>query len=212
VVKAADGLQILLEGRRLLRWNREDTVTVLDASGKSLLQVSLLSSAVRESSAEALGVNVEETDLGGTRGSKRYLDGKKKPSGRSFDAGALAEGTEGGAGQEQKSSVGGIPLSIRQFPSGASLWRFQWPGETEEIFFDKKKTLIHSQTTRETAGLTVTLTQWAEGSFARQYRRGDAGVTVTYDDNDGSTLFEFFNQKGQPIAQLNCREECSAGQ
>lgn len=210
ITERGGAYEIALEQGRSLRWAAGDQVSVLDNSGKNLLTVSLQAAASKESSSEAMGISVEETDLGGSMSSKSYLSGKKKPQGRAFNPSSLADQpTASQADKEQKTTVDGIAITTVDFVNGASLLRFAWPDATEEIYFDRKKTMVHSDNVRKQGGLTVGLKQWAEGSYARRYLRGDAGVTVTYDDNDGSYLFEFFNGKGELLNQLNCRETCT---
>lgn len=201
-------LIILDEGRRLT-WPAQGPLTLQDAKGEVLARVDLQARASRASGAEAMGLTVEETDLGGSLGGKKkYLSGKKAPTGRQLgalpDAGLPAEN-----GTTTRSSVMGIPITTVAYPNGASLWRFEWPGFTEEIFFDKKKSMVHNRQTRKLGGTAVTLQQYADGSFLRHYRRDAGEFSVTFDANDRSYRLVFANAQGETVSEWNCEESCA---
>ncbi len=206
---SGQGTQIFLDEGRRLTWPAQGPLTLQDATGEVLARVDLRARASRASGAEAMGLTVEETDLGGSLGGKKkYLSGKKAPTGRRLgalpDAGLPAE-----AGTTTQSSVMGVPITTVAYPNGASLWRFEWPGFTEEIFFDKKKSMVHNRQTRKLGGTTVTLQQYADGSFLRHYRQDAGEFSVTFDANDRSYRLVFANAQGETVSEWNCEETCA---
>ncbi|MCC6272819.1 MAG: hypothetical protein IT572_05085 [Deltaproteobacteria bacterium] len=206
---SGQGTLIFLDEGRRLAWPAQGSLLLQDARGQVLAQVDLRAQASRQSGAEAMGLTVEETDLGGSlSGKKKYLSGKKAPTGRRLgalpDAGLPAE-----AGTTTQSAVMGVPITTVAYPNGASLWRFEWPGFTEEIFFDKKKSLVHNRQTRKLGGTTVTLQQYADGSFLRHYRQSGGEFGVTFDANDRSYRLVFANAQGETVSEWNCEETCA---
>jgi len=206
---SGQGTLIFLDEGRRLTWPAQGPLLLQDAKGQVLAQVDLSAKASRQSGAEAMGLTVEETDLGGSlSGKKKYLSGKKAPTGRRLgalpDAGLPAE-----AGTTTQSSVMGVPITTVAYPNGASLWRFEWPGFTEEIFFDKKKSMVHNRQMRKLGGTTVTLQQYADGSFLRHYRQAAGEFSVTFDANDRSYRLVFANAQGETMSEWNCEETCA---
>ncbi len=205
------GERIALQGGRSLLWPRQGPLTLQGPNDAVLFQVDLGGKAKRSSGAEALGLEVEETDLGGgTPGKKKYLSGKQAPTGRRLDSAALP-GTPSAAeaGQSQRSEVGGIPITTTLFPNGASVWKIEWPAYTEEIYFDKKKSLVSATQTRQQGGLTASLQQYADGSYLRNYSQAAGTFRVTYDANDRSYRLSFANSQGDILAELDCGETCT---
>lgn len=196
------------EGRRLL-WPAQGPLLLQDAKGSSIAQIDLRSKVARQSGAEAMGLTVEETDLGGSmNGKKKYLSGKKAPTGRRL--GALPEaGLPNEAGTSTEAVVQGIPITTIAYPNGASLWKFVWPGFTEEIFFDKKKSMVHNRQTRKLGGTTVTLQQYADGSFLRHYQQTSGEFSITFDANDRSYRLVFANAQGETVSEWNCEGTCA---
>ena len=202
------GTQIFLESGRYLTWSEQGALVLRDAKKTVLAEVALSAKASRESGAEAMGLTVEETDLGGSMSSKKkYLSGKKAPTGR-----RLAAGSVGGAplegGQEQKANVEGVPMSWTNYSNGSSLWRIQWPDREEELFFDRKKSLIYNQQSRKQGPFAVTLKQFADGSYQRYFQRETGEVQITFDAGDQSYRIAFLNGKGETLRELNCGESC----
>ncbi|HKY63901.1 MAG TPA: hypothetical protein VJR29_10810 [bacterium] len=202
------GAQIFLEKGRSLLWSEQGQLSLRDAKKAVLAEVSLSDKAAHESGAEAMGLAVEETDLGGSMSSKKkYLSGKKAPTGR-----RLAAGSVGGAplegGNEQKSVVDGIPMTWISYSNGSSLWRIQWPDREEELFFDRKRTLIYNQQTRKQGPFAVTLKQFADGSYQRYFQRDSGEVQVIFDTGDTSYRVAFLNAKGEVLRELDCAETC----
>ncbi|HKX12046.1 MAG TPA: hypothetical protein VJP40_02750 [bacterium] len=200
--------QIYLEGGRTLLWSEQGQLSLRDAKKAVLAEVSLSAKASHQSGAEAMGLAVEETDLGGSMSSKKkYLSGKKAPTGR-----RLAANSVGGAplegGQEQQGTVDGIPMTWISYSNGASLWRIQWADGEEELFFDRKRSLIYNQQSRKRGAFTVTLKQFADGSYQRYFQRDLGEVQVIYDIDDTSFRIAFLNAKGETLRELNCGETC----
>lgn len=206
---SAQGLQIFVDGGRRLLWPTQGALVLQDAQGTVLAQVDLRAKVTRQSGAEALGLTVEETDLGGSlSGKKKYLSGKKAPTGRRL--GALPEsGLPKESGNTVETIVQGVPVSTVNFPNGASLWKFTWPSFVEEIFFDKKKSMIHNRQTRKLGNVAYTLQQYADGSFMRHYQGSSGEFSVTFDANDRSYRLVFANSEGETLRELNCEESCT---
>ncbi len=202
------GTQIYLEGGRTLLWSEQGGLSLRDAKKAVLAQVSLSAAAAHQSGAEAMGLTVEETDLGGSMSSKKkYLSGKKAPTGR-----RLAAGSVGGAplegGQEQKGTVDDVPMTWISYSNGSSLWRIQWAEHEEELFFDRKRSLIYNQQSRKQGPFAVTLKQFADGSYQRYFQRESGEVQVIFDAGDTSFRIAFLNAKGETLRELNCGETC----
>jgi len=95
------------------------------------------------------------------------------------------------------------------FPNGASQWKIEWPGFTEEIFFDKKKSMVSDQQTRKIGAYTVTVKQFADGSFMRHYQNAAGAFGLTFDANDQSYRLVFANADGETLSEWNCEATCS---
>ncbi|MCE9626143.1 MAG: hypothetical protein K8R69_11960 [Deltaproteobacteria bacterium] len=205
------GTQIFLEGGRSLLWPSQGPLVLKGPEGAVLAQVNLSARASHVSGAEAMGLNVEEVDLGGALSQKKkYLNSKKAPTGRGLDASSLkgpAQVPE--AGSTSKTLVQGVPFTITAFPNGASQWKVEWPGFTEDIFFDKKKSMVSDQQTRRVGAYTVTLKQFADGSFMRHYQNAAGAFGLTYDANDQSYRLVFANAEGETLSEWNCESTCA---
>jgi len=208
---SSQGDRIYLEGGKSLFWPPQGPLILRGSDGKTLDQVDLSGSAKRQSGAEALGLQVEEVDLGGSMsGKKKYLSGKKAPTGRKLDAGALSTGPNSAeAGQIQKVTVGGIPMSTTSYPNGSSLWHIEWPSYSEDIYFDKKKTLVSDLQSHQQGTTKVSLQQYADGSYLRNYQKAGGTFRVTYDANDQSYRLSFANAQGDLLRELRCETTCS---
>jgi hypothetical protein len=206
--QASGGTQIYLEGGRSLLWSEPGILVLRDSKKTVVAEVSLSAAAVHESGAQAMGLTVEETDLGGSMSSKKkYLSGKKAPTGRQLAAGAVG-GAPLGGGQEQKANVDGVPMSWTSYSNGSSLWRIQWPDREEELFFDRKKSLIYSRQSRKQGPFAVVLKQFADGSYQRYFQRESGEVQVTFDAGDKSYRIAFLNGKGETLKELSCGDSC----
>src|SRR5215831_8256171 len=128
-----EGARIFLEAGRTLLWPNQGLLVLEGPDGAVLAKIDLQAKAVRKNGAEAMGLNLEEADLGGSLSSKKYLKGKKSPVGRSLGSGELGGvPASGEAGQTNRSVVQGIPISIVSYPNGSSFWKLEWPNFTEE--------------------------------------------------------------------------------
>ena len=207
--ESAQGLQIFVDGGRRLLWPSQGALVLQDTQGSVLAQVDLREKVTRQSGAEAMGLTVEEVDLGGTlSGKKKYLSGKKAPTGRRL--GALPESSlPKESGNTIEAVVQGIPVTTVNFPNGASLWKFAWPSFVEEIFFDKKKSMVYNRQTRKLGSVAYTLQQYADGSFSRHYQRSSGEFSVIFDANDRSYRLIFANPEGETVQEWNCEETCT---
>jgi len=207
----ANGTQIFLEAGRSLLWPSQGPLVLKGPEGVVLAQVNLSMKASHVSGAEAMGLNVEEVDLGGALSQKKkYLNSKKAPTGRGLDANSLKESAQvPEAGSTSKTMVQGVPFTITAFPNGASQWKVEWPEFTEEIFFDKKKSMVSDQQTRRSGAYTVTLKQFADGSYMRHYQNTSGAFGLTYDANDQSYRLVFANAEGETLSEWNCESTCT---
>lgn len=205
------GASIALEGGKTLDWPSQGPLVVRGADGKSLYQLDLRGSVKRQSGAEAMGLEVEEVDLGGSRTEKKkYLSGKKAPTGRKLDAAALSAGPNTAeAGQVQKAVVGGVPIVTTTYPNGSSLWHLEWPNFSEDIYFDRRKTMVSDLQSRQQDGVKISLQQFSDGSYQRNYQKNAGTFRVTYDANDQSYRLSFANAQGDLLAELSCETTCS---
>lgn len=198
---------IYLDAGRQLLWPAQGPLS-LSAGGQNLAKIDLGAAVQKETGTEALGLSVEETDLGGSLSSKKkYLSGKKAPTGRRLSPAALPTGTDG-AGQETQSVIDGVTLSTIQYPNGASLWKWQWPGYREELFFDKKKSLVYNRQLSVNGGMQISLQQFADGSFRRQYQGKNGIFDYVYDANDASYRLSFANPQGEIVSEWSCEQNC----
>ena len=205
---ASGGIQIYLEGGRVLNWSDQGSLTLRDAKKTVLAEVVLSAKARHESGAEAMGLAVEETDLGGSMSAKKkYLSGKKAPTGRTLAAGAVG-GAPLEGGQEQKATVDGVPMTWISYSNGSSLWRIDWGNREEELFFDRKRTLIYNQQSRKQGPYSVVLKQFADGSYQRYFQRDSGEVQVIFDSGDMSYRLAFLNGKGETLRELSCEDTC----
>jgi hypothetical protein len=191
-----------------LEWPTGGRATLRGADGGVLANVDPQSVAIKESGTEALGLDVEETDLGGAAGNaKKYLGGKKTPRGRALDAQALA-GKSSEPGKSETATVQGIPITTISYPNGAFLMKWEWPELREELYFDRRRSLIYNEQSRKAGPWQVTLKQFGDGSFSRNYQDERGGLTYTYDANDQSYRFSFYNAKGETTQEVVCQETC----
>lgn len=210
VVRSAGNLQIFLEHGRSLIWPSRGPLTLQGPDGAPLAQVDLQAQAEKTTGAEALGIEVEEADLGGSLGSKKYLKGEKTPKGRRLDASALQGSTpEKERGQTTEQVVQGVTIRTTQFPNGSALLTLLWPDLTEEAYFDRRKTLVSNQQTRKIGVLSFTLKQWGDGSFSRIYRQDQGEVRYTYDAIAQGYNIEFLNSRGEMVEEFFCDGTCS---
>jgi len=210
IQNAGSGVTVALEKGRSLFWPNVGPVELRDAQGKALASVDLSGQKKQTSGAEAMGLTVEEKDLGGSMANKRYLSGKSKPSGRALDASTLANspGAEE-AGQSKSSSVDGVALKETSYPNGSGEWLISWPGATEKIYWDRKRSMVSNEQSSTQGGVQSTLTQWADGSFRRAYRKPGGEVLVSFDQNDKSFRFAFNNANGETLQEIQCDDTCS---
>ena len=202
----ASGSEIFFENGQRLSWLTQGLLQLKDKSGVLLSQVDLKQQVEDESATEALGLGVEETDLGGSRSGKSYLKGKKQTQGKRFDETALAGKSAADVGQESRSEVQGIQIISTDYPNGSSLLQFLGAAWNEKVYFDRRKSFVYSEQVQTMGAWTYTLQQWAEGSFLRSYKNASGELRYQYDPMDASYRYTFFNAKNQKIASLFCRQ------
>jgi hypothetical protein len=208
VLQDSSGNQIILEEGRRLVWPTTGSLVLKARDGGTLATIDPRAKAHKESGTEALGLEVEEADLGGSRGSAKYLNGKKDPKGRGLAAGTLSGKSEE-VGQTKTLEIQGVKLTTVNYSNGASLAKFQWPSFSEEVYFDKRKSLVYDQQTRQIAPFLYTLKQFGDGSFTRLYSSPAGELNYTYDANDKSYRLVFNNAKGEVLSEISCQETCS---
>ncbi len=178
--------------------------------GKTVAQLDLRTVREKKVGAEALGIEVEEADLGSHGSSKSYLKGKKVPKGRALNPEALSASPENATPtQENTQQVQGIPITFTQYPNQSYRIKFAWGKTTEEAFFDGRNTLIQVVQTRQEGPWTITLEQWADGSFKRRYQNSNATLQHTYDSIDESYRVSLINPQGEILNEVYCQETCS---
>jgi hypothetical protein len=209
VLGGSSSLKILLEGGRVLLWPEQGPLVLQDAAGRVLATLDPKLRVKKQKGEEALELEVEEADLGGSSSDKRYLKGKKDPRGRSLDPASLETGASASEQvEENRSTVQGIAMTTRKFPNGSHGMKAVWPDATEEVFFDRRHTLVSVKQTRPVGPLQYTLEQWADGSFTRRYRGKSAELSYTFDAIDRSYRISVSNADGEPVAEVSCNTVC----
>ncbi len=209
LASVSGGYEIFFEDGRRVSWPDRGPLVLLGPGNSTLSRVDLAAPAKKQTGVEAMGLEVEETDLGGALGSKRYLTGKKKPTGRDLDPHSFSDQPAAG-GMEKQASADGINLTTVEYPNGSSLLRFHWPEGIEEIYFDRRKGMVRSELKKKSGPFDFTLKQWSDGSFSRAYRQASGNLTYTYDANDKSQRFTFSNAKGETVQEIVCQESCES--
>jgi hypothetical protein len=198
---SGNGLAVRLDDGQSFRWPQGTVITVFSKEGKNIATVDLSTKIKKETGTEALGLEVEESDLGGSFSSKKkYLAGKKSPKGKTLSASQL-KGTPDQGRTKKEFSAQGIPMTITELPNGASLLHIQWPGSVEEDYFDKRRSLITSEQTRKVGDIVYTLKQWTNGSYLRSYQRKEGELQFLYDNGDQSYRYTFLNPKGEVVEE-----------
>lgn len=203
------GIKIYLEGSRILDWDAGGKIS-LHRKGGSPIKLDLKAAPQSTDGAEALGLDVEETDLGGSGSAKTYLKGKKQPKGRPLDPTKV--GSQPGAkdqGKVTQNKVMGIPITQTKYANGARQLRFDWGKTQEEVYFDNRGTLVWVEISRSSGGTQWTLKQYGDGSFSRNYQRSSGEVEWIYDALSGNYRLRLANPSGQEIAELVCSPTCS---
>jgi hypothetical protein len=207
VLPMSGGQRITLEGGRFLLWTPDGKVQIQE--GSKMLVVNLKATPKKTGGAEAMGLDVEETDLGGQYGTKSYLRHKKQPKGRALNPSSVGGGpSEKERGQSSVKTVQGIPIKTTKFPNGSFSLDINWGKTREVVFFDRRNTLIWVEETRPVSGLDYSLKQWADGSFSRRYRQAGGEVDYTYDSIDESYRIIFKNPRGKIVAEAYCDRRC----
>lgn len=201
--------QIYLEEGRVLNWSPDGVLRIQEAGGATSVQVDLKSKIKKVGAAEAMGLEVEEADLGGGPG-KGYLRGKKDPKGRALNPGAVGSAPEeGGQGQSQSTVAGGVKIIQTKYPNGSYQVEFDWGKSTETVFFDKRSTMVWDEIRGSAGGLQFQKRQWADGSFSRVYKEKSGEVNYSYDSISRSYRLIFANSGGEIIAEASCDGTCS---
>ncbi len=202
--------KIFFEGGWVLSGPLAGPWVLQGSGGNTVAQLDLQTTREKKVGAEALGIEVEEADLGSHGSSKSYLKGKKVPKGRSLNPEALSASPENSTPtQERTQQVQGIPITLTQYPNRSYRVKFAWGKTTEEAFFDGRNTLIQVVQTRQEGPWTITLEQWADGSFKRRYQNSNATLQHTYDSIDESYRISLINPQGEVLSEIYCQENCS---
>jgi len=208
VSSSAGGYRILLEGGRILQWNPDSQISLQEGPKVSL--VNLKATAKKQSGEEAMGLDVEETDLGGQFGSKTYLHHKKQPVGRALDPSAVGKGEDPkNQGQKTSKNVQGITVSTTKFPNGSYQLGIHWGKTQETVLFDRRNKMIWVKQAQKLKGLDYTLQQYADGSFSRRYKKSDGEIDYNYDSIGDSYRIIFKNPNGDIVAEADCVRTCA---
>lgn len=204
------GVRIYLENSLQVLWPAAGNIT-LQQTGSPPLTVDLKATPQSTDGAEALGLDVEETDLGGGGKSGRYLQNKKQPKGRRLDPSAVGKVPEAtDQGKSTQSTVLGIPITRTDYANGATRLEFNWGRTTEEVFLDRRETLVSVELRRKEGGLEYRLKQWGDGSFSRLYSRPQGEVEWTYDALGHTYRLRVANGEGQTLREWACHPRCQA--
>lgn len=186
-----------------LYWPSSGSLQVRNVQGQVLAQVNLSQRPIAEGRAEAHGLEVEESDLGGGGGG-RYLQGKKQPKGRKFKSENLSSATPTAQAQVSSKQVQGIKISTQQFPNGAKILEWDWGQTQESVFLDRRETLVWVKQERKTPRGNISLQQFGDGSFTRRLEKGKASFAYTWDTLSNSAQLSFKNAQGEAIAEFRC--------
>jgi hypothetical protein len=207
---SSGGIRIFLEEGRSLTWSSGGVLQLQEANGVASAQVDLKTRAKKTGGAEAMGLEVEEADLGGGSGGKGYLRGKKDPKGRALDPSAVGSTPDETAqGQSQSQVVAGVKITQTKFPNGSYQLDFDWGKASETVFFDKRSTMVWDEIAGSAGPLRYRLRQWADGSFSRVYRDKSGEVNYSYDAISRSYRLIFANAGGEIVAEASCDGTCS---
>lgn len=201
------GAEIFFENGQKLSWPHQGPLELRDKTGKLLTEISLSIRGDHENGTEALGLELEETDLGGSRSSKRYLKDKTKPRGQRFDKSSLEGKTKTDTGKESHSEVEGIQISSIEYPNGAKSLEFTGAHWHEKAYFDRRQSFVYSEQTQVFGKWTYTLQQWAEGSFLRSYKNASGELRYQYDPQDQSYRYTFLNKQEENLSSVICHQE-----
>jgi hypothetical protein len=202
--------QIYLEQGRILLWSADGVLKVQEAGGAPSVQVDLKAKTKKTGGVEAMGLEVEEADLGGGATGKGYLRGKKDPKGRALDPSQVGSAPDATAqGQSQSQVVAGIKVTQTKFPNGSYQLGFEWGKTTEMVFFDKRSTLVWDEIQGNAGALQYQNRQWADGSFSRLYKGKNGELNYSYDSISRSYRLIFANAQGEIIAEASCDGTCS---
>ncbi len=207
--QSGGNIKIILEGNRQLLWPTGAELS-LQQLGMGPITINLKATPKTSNGAEALGLEVEEVDLGGGAKSGRYLQHKKQPKGRSLDPKTVGEKPEAAdMGTTTQKNIQGIPVTHTQFANGATRLGWNWGKTQEEAFFDRRKTLISVELSRKAGDTEYRLKQWADGSFSRSYVRPQGEVHWIYDALSANFRLRVANGQGQTVQDLSCDPKCS---
>jgi len=211
VNKGGNYLFILEEGRQA-EWSPSGTVTVKDVKGKTIVTVNLKEKAKKVSGSQALGLGVEETDLGGSLPTNKiYLQNKRVVKGRALSekiAGAPLNVENSDVKTVETGSAQGINFKKTLYNNGAFAYRMEWPGEIEEAYFDLRGNLRWNRKQTHVGPITYTRTQWADGSYTRQFSDNNGSMTYASDTIEGYARFGFNNANQDSLVEITCSPAC----
>lgn len=203
--------KIYFEKGRQVQWDTEGNLRFLDAQGKNIAQINLSQKVQKITGSEALGHDVVEEDLGGSVPTqktylkqKRVVKGKKLASNIASDEGAGPSDIQNTT-QSQKS---GVRFEKTLYQNGARKWKVLWPGLSEEIYFDLKGNIRWIKKDSKENDLSVSITQWVDGSFTRKYSKAQGSLNYTYDVSLGSARFGITNAADEILLELDCENTC----
>lgn len=209
IQKSSGGWIFFWEGDRQLFWPPSGPVQLKDRKSPKGFSVDLTRAGIQLGGEKAMGLEVEEVDLGGSRGGKKYLSGKKQPKGRSLNPNAIGK-EAAQASKVSTHTVQGVKITQIQYPNDAKGIEMDWGQTRESFYFDRRGTLVRVEQERKVGPFTYTLKQFSDGSFTRTYQKADGQVYFTYDANDQSYRISFINGKGEMLQELECRESCQS--
>lgn len=204
------GERIALQGGRSLLWPRQGPLTLQGPNDAVLFQVDLGGTAKRSGGAEALGLEVEETDLG-------RRAGQEEISQRETGADRTEAGLGGAPRHPQRRGGGAKPAKRgrrhphHHHPLSQRRQRLEdrMAGLHRRNLFRQEKEPGQRHPDPPAGGLTASLQQYADGSYLRNYSQAAGTFRVTYDANDRSYRLSFANSQGDILAELDCGETCT---
>ncbi len=205
-------LQINFDQGRLLTWTIDGNVVLKDAKGTILAKANLNDKVKKVGGGEAMGLQVDETDLGGSLPtSKDYLKNKHVVHGRELDASVGSVSNENSdIKSSETNTTQGIAYKKTLFSNGAYTYQISWPGETEELYFDYKGNIRWNKKTSALNNLKIAKTQWVDGSYTRQYINNQGSVNYAYDANDSLWRISVSNAQKDNLFELHCSQSCQS--
>lgn len=202
--------KLTFSGSRYIEWADNGEILLKDANNKLITKLSLLAKAKKNSGASSLGLDVEETDLGGETSSKTYLKNKRVVHGKQLDSsvGSIASDTIDIKNVET-ANIAGTSFKKTYFQNGAYAYQINWGvgsagAETEEVYFDAKGNLRYNKKSQKISQYTKSRTVWVDGSISEQYQNAQGAVNHTIDSQDNTSRFAFSNSGNEVLSEVSC--------